>query len=234
MNKPKMVIFDAGKTLLNYLDVDMLRGIHAYMNYATENPGKLTAEDIRGEDIAIFGQFEQCRKQLFEVPVQNILQLLFDRLGLKFSIPVDEIERLIWENDAKIVPVKGASELLEYLNGEGIRTAVISNLDFSGYLLEDRLNQLYPNNRFEFVIASSDYGIRKPHRYLFEVGITRSGLKPEEIWYVGDKVKVDVDGSQSCGMVPVLYKSEYNRYDEIPSDLLCVDNYDCLIDFLNS
>ena len=204
------------------------------MNYATENPGKLTAEDIRREDIAVFGQFEQCRKQLFEVPVQNILQLLFDRLGLKFSISVDEIERLIWENDAKIIPVKGAGELLEYLNEEGIRTAVISNLDFSGYLLEERLNQLYPNNRFEFVIASSDYGIRKPHRYLFEVGITRSGLKPGDIWYVGDKVEEDVVGSRNCGMMPVLYKSEYNAYGDTPDNVLTVEHYGQLIDLLNS
>lgn len=225
MQRPKMVIFDAGKTLLNYLDVDMLRGVKAYTKYLTANPGNLTAEEIRREDNAVFGEFEHCRRNLFEVPAQTVLQLVFDRLKLKFSISIQEIERMIWENDANIVPVEGAKELLDHLNSMGIRTAVISNLDFSGYLLEDRLNQLYPNNRFEFVIASSDYGIRKPNRLLFEAGIARSGLKPEEIWYVGDKLKVDVDGSRACGMVPVLYKSEYNCYGDIPEGLLTVEDY---------
>lgn len=229
-----MVIFDAGKTLLNYLDVDMLRGVRAYMEYLTANPGNLTAEEIRREDNVVFGEFEYCREKLFEVPAQTILKLVFDRLGLKFSISIREIERLIWENDAKIVPVEGAKELLDHLNNAGIRTAVISNLDFSGYLLKGRLDQVYPDNRFEFVITSSDYGIRKPNRLLFEVGIARAGLKPGEIWYVGDKVIVDVDGSRACGMVPVLYMSEYNHYGEAPEDIFLVKTYRQLIDLLNS
>ena len=229
-----MIIFDAGKTLLNYLDVDILRGVRAYMEYLTANPRNLTAEEIRSEDNAVFGEFEHCRETLFEVPARNILKLVFDRLGLKFSISIREIERLIWENDAIIVPVDGAKELLVHLNNAGIRTAVISNLDFSGHLLKERLDELYPDNRFEFVIASSDYGIRKPNRLLFEVGIARSGLRPEEIWYVGDKVKVDVDGSRACGMVPVLYMSEYNHYGDIPEDIFSVKTYRQLIDLLNS
>lgn len=232
MNKPKMVIFDAGKTLLNYLDVDMLRGVRAYTEYLTENPGCLTVEEINREVNAVFDEFEPCRKHLFEVKAQTILGLAYDRLGLKFSIPIAEIERLIWEKDASIVPVEGAKELLTVLNSVGIRTAVISNLDFSGYLLKDRLVRVYPNNRFEFVMASSDYGIRKPHRYLFEAGIRLSGLKPEEIWYVGDKVHVDVTGSRNCGMVPVLYKSEYNHYGYIPQDILVVERYAQLMEML--
>lgn len=157
-----MIIFDAGKTLLNYLNIDTLRGVKVYMQHLTANPRQLTAEEIDQQVNAVFKTFEGCRKQLFEVHELTVLKLAFDLLGLKFSIPVEEIERIIWENDSTIVPVEGAGILLDYLNGAGIRTAVISNLDFSGYLLRERLNQIYPNNRFEFVIASSDYGIRKP------------------------------------------------------------------------
>lgn len=229
-----MVIFDAGKTLLNYLDIDTLRGVRGYCHYLTENPGNLTAEEIDREVNAVFEEFEAVRKQLFEVHEQTILKLAFDRLGLKFSIFMPEIERIIWEEGSTIVPVEGAGELLDCLNGAGIRTAVISNLDFSGQLLAERLKQVYPNNRFEFVIASSDYGVRKPQKLLFEVGIALSGLKPEEVWYVGDKVKVDVNGSRACGMVPVLYKSEYNRYGDTPSDVLTVEHYAQLKELLRA
>lgn len=232
MQKPKMILFDAGKTLLNYLDIDTCRGVRVYTRYLTENPRKLTAEEIDREVNRVFDTFEGCRKQLFEVHEKTILKLAFDLLGLKFSIPVEEIERIIWENDAAIVGVKGAAELLDLLNENGIRTGVISNLDFSGYLLEERLNRIYPNNRFEFVIASSDYGIRKPNRYLFEAGINRSGLDAGDIWYVGDKVKVDVKGSEACEMIPVLYKSEFNAYGEIPEDLLVIEDYGQLVELL--
>lgn len=232
MNKPKMILFDAGKTLLNYLDIDTCRGVREYCRYLMENPKKLTVEEIDRKVNAIFETFEAARKQLFEVHEQTVLKLAFDLLGLKFSISIPEIERIIWVHDAAIVPVAGAAELLSFLNEQGIRTGVVSNLDFSGYLLADRLKQVYPHNSFELVIASSDYGIRKPHPYLFEAAIQKSDLHPEEIWYVGDKVKVDVDGSGNCGMIPVLYKSEYNRYGELPSDVLVVEHYAQLISLL--
>lgn len=233
MQKPKMVIFDAGKTLLNYLDIDTLRGVRVYTKYLSENPRNLTAEDIDREVNAVFETFEACRKNLFEVHEQTVLKLAFDLLGLKFSIPVEEIERIIWENDSTIVGVKGAEALLGYLNQAGIRTAVISNLDFSGHLLEERLNRVYPNNRFEFVIASSDYGIRKPMRHLFDVGIRKSGLNAGDIWYAGDKLKVDVKGAKEAGMVPVLYRSEFNTYGEIPEGLISVGDYGELIEILH-
>ena len=232
MQKPKMIIFDAGKTLLNYLDIDTQRGVKAYMSYLTANPRNLTVEEIDKAVNSVFETFEACRKQLFEVHEQTVLKLAFDLLELEFSIPVSEIERIIWENDSTIVPVAGAKELLDYLNQVGIRTAVISNLDFSGYLLCDRLDQIYPNNRFAFVIASSDYGIRKPMGKLFEAGIVKSGLPAGDIWYVGDKVKVDVKGSEACGMVPVLYKSEFNSYGEIPEELVVLEDYAQLVELL--
>lgn len=232
MQKPKMIIFDAGKTLLNYLDIDTIRGVKAYMPYLTENPRNLTAEQIDKAVNAVFETFEGCRKQLFEVHEQTVLKLAFDLLELKFSISIPEIEEIIWENDSTIVPVAGAKELLAFLNEEGIRTAVISNLDFSGCLLEKRLREVYPQNRFEFVIASSDYGIRKPMPGLFQAGIVRSGLAAGDIWYVGDKVKVDVSGAKGCGMVPILYKSEFNTYGEIPADVVAVADYSQLIQLL--
>ena len=36
-------------------------------------------------------------------------------------------------------------------------------------------------NQFEFVIASSDYGVMKPNWYLFQAEIVKSGLEAKEI-----------------------------------------------------
>lgn len=234
MKKPKMILFDAGKTLIDYAPMDTLRGVKAYMPYLTANPEQLTAEEIDAKVNAVFETFEDCRARHFEVHEQTILRLAFDLLKLRFSVPIDEIERILWEADAVVVPVKGAVNLLDYLNRNSIRTAVISNLDFSGKLLENTLRQVFPQNQFEFVIASSDYGIRKPERYLFEVGIRKSGLKPEEIWYIGDKVQTDACGSRDSGLIPILYKAEENRYDEIPVDITVIKDYDRLIELIEA
>ncbi len=119
------------------------------------------------------------------------------------------------------------------MNQLGIRTAVISNIDFSASLLKERLDLLYPNNKFEFVIGSSDYGVRKPTKNIFDLGISKSGLKAEDIWYVGDKVQVDVEGSKAVGMTPVLYMNERNTYDEIPESTIVIDDLLKLMDYIS-
>lgn len=247
MNNPQMIIFDAGKTLIDYIPKDNVRGRESLMSYlstidATQllmeyivlNPHNYDAETIDKITNETFQKYDACRKNLFEVHEQTILKTVHDLLDIKFSISYDEIERIIWNNSADIVPVDGVKEMLDAVNDMGIRTAVISNLDFSGSLLEERLHEIHPNNKFEFVVASSDYGVRKPQSLLFEVGISKSGLKAEDIWYVGDKIKVDVLGSQKVGMTPILFKNKRNTYNEIPESLIAIDEYSELINLLQN
>ena len=222
---PKMIIFDVGRTLVDYASIDTLRGVKAFMPYITSNPRQLNAEQIDEYTNEVFELFEASRKQLFEVPEQTILTLVYDLLGLRFSISLEEVERTIWSEDSVKVPSKNVAELLDYLSKIGIRTAIISNIDFSGNLLRAMIDELFPNHQFEFIIASSDYGIRKPNPYIFEAGITKSGLEAKDIWYVGDKISVDVEGSKRAGMIPVLYKCPRNKYPELPNDLLVIDDF---------
>ena len=234
MSKPKMIIFDAGRTLLDYASIDTQKGVKALLPYITENPLNLSIAEIDQRMDEIAASFDACKKQLFEVPEQTILTLTFNLLQLKFSIDVSEIERILWNTVPEIVPTPHAREILDLLNEMGIQTAVISNLDFSGSLLAERLNKLYPNNQFRFVIASSDYGIRKPNPFIFEAGIAKSGFDASDIWYVGDKIPVDVKGSSSVGMTPVLFKCPRNHYDPIPEGLKTMDDFLDLITLVNA
>lgn len=233
MTKPKMIIFDVGRTLVDYASMDTLRGVKAFMPYITSNPRQLSAEQIDEYTSNVFELFETSRKQLFEVPEQTILTLVNDLLGIKFSISLEQVERIIWNEDFDKVPTENVAELLTYLSTIGIRTAIISNIDFSGNLLRTMIDELFPKHHFEFIIASSDYGIRKPNPYIFEAGITKSGLEAKDIWYVGDKIPVDVEGSKRVGMIPVLYKCPRNKYPELPKDLLVIDNFLDLIELLD-
>ena len=233
MAKPKMVIFDAGRTLLDYESIDTLKGVKALMPYVTSNPLHLTAEEIDQRTNEVFELFETGRKQLFEVPECTILSMVYDLLQIKFSIGIKDIERIIWNSDAVKVPTPRAKETLEELGRMGIKTAVISNLNFSGDLLRGTLNDLFPNNQFQFVIASSDYGIRKPNHYIFDAGIVKSGFDAIDIWYVGDKIPVDVKGSSEVGMTPVLFMCPRNHYEEIPVGLKVIDDFFDLITLIS-
>lgn len=233
MRKPKMVIFDAGRTLIDYAAFDTRKGVNALMPYITANPQELCAEEIDRQTSKVFELFEASRKQLFEVPEQTILRLVHDLLGLKFSIPLDEIERIIWKEDAIKVPIPHADQVLQELHSAGIQTAVLSNLDFSGHLLKEALDQLYPGNHFKFVIASSDYGIRKPNVLIFQAAIAKSGFSASDIWYVGDKLAVDVAGSRNAGMVSVLYKFPRNHYEAIPEGFMIMEDFRDLLKLID-
>ena len=224
LTKPKMVIFDAGRTLMNYKEINIRKGIEAYFPYIISNPHNYSIEEIEKQDDEIFGIFDLCRENRFEIPMENKLRLLFDLLELQFSISLNEVAKIEWEEDPVIETVNHAADLLHWLNGAKIRTAVISNCDYSGKLLQEKLNKIFPENQFEFVIASSDYGVMKPNRYIFQAGIVKSGLEAKDIWYVGDKVAVDVLGSKAAGMTPVLYKNPRNTYQEIPENVIVVDD----------
>ena len=241
MKRPEMILFDAGKTLIDYRPkasnesmsyLATVDSTEILMEHVTANPHHYDAETVAARSNELFEKYHDCRKALYEISDQVILKTLFELLEMKFSISIEEIERIIWNSSADIVPVDGTAALLDELNGMGIRTAVISNLDFSGHLLEERLNELLPNNRFEFVIASSDYGVRKPQPLLFEIGLCKSGLQPQDVWYVGDKYSVDVLGSAAVGMTPVLLGVRENIPDDAPERMITVTDYGQLTELL--
>lgn len=175
---------------MNYKEINIRKGIEAYFPYIISNPHNYSIEEIEKQDDEIFGIFDPCRENRFEIPMENKLRLLFDLLELQFSISLNEVAKIEWEEDPVIETVNHAADLLHWLNGAKIRTAVISNCDYSGNLLQEKLNKIFPENQFEFVIASSDYGVMKPNRYIFQAGIVKSGLEAKDIWYVGDKVEL--------------------------------------------
>lgn len=96
---------------------------------------------------------------------------------------------------------------LSFLKEHDIRTGVISNIGFSGNTLKNRINSLLPDNNFEFIIASSEYMIRKPNPMLFELALCKAGLPSDDVWYCGDSVTADVEGSAAVGIFPIWYEN---------------------------
>ena len=241
MKKPEMILFDYGQTLCCEPKFDLPRGYRAAYEYIIENPDDITADELYKASEGLFQEFEQCRKLGFEVHQQRALNCAFERLGIKFSIPINELEAVLWDNTSIGAVMPYAAEMLEYLDKKGIRTGVISNIGWSGEALTRRLNRLLPENNFEFVIASSEYVVRKPDRRLFEVAIQKAKLSPAKIWYCGDSVKYDVYGAYGAGIQPVLYEGEsqnpdpyptYNAEEKIDFDYLHVNNWLEFIDIL--
>ncbi|WP_124100607.1 HAD family hydrolase [Ruminococcus sp. Marseille-P6503] len=227
MTKPEMIIFDYGHTLLYEPDWNSDRGNAELLKYATKNSHNCTVEDIRKAAELIYGKHvAKVREYGYEISGQAANKTLYDYLGIEFSLSPSEMETVFWDSASVGAIMPDADRMIDYLNEKDIKTAVISNLSWSGEALTKRLNRLLPNNKFEFVMTSSDYFIRKPNSILFEIALKKAGLSANKVWFCGDSVYADVDGAYSVGMFPVLY--EGSTAEENPS---VRDNAEMNIDF---
>lgn len=81
-------------------------------------------------------------------------------------------------------------------------------------VLEKTLGNINLDIHYFAKILTGDLIIeRKPHPHGFEVMLEMSGLKPQEILYVGDRYHVDIEPAQNLGMQGGLVWSNDERAD---------------------
>lgn len=212
MNYPKMIIFDYGHTLLHEPGWDSVRGNAELLKYVTKNPNNCTLEDVRKGAELIFGEHvENIRKLGYDVCGQIGDRVLYEYLGIEFSLTPLEMETVFWDGASMGAVMPNADKMLDYINEKGIRSAVISNLLWSGDALTVRLNRLLPRNKFEFVMTSSDYLMRKPNRILFDIALQKAGLNADEVWHCGDNPRADIEGASQAGIYPIWYDNDTEK-----------------------
>jgi len=208
MNKPEMIIFDYGHTLLYQPNHNTSNGSKALYSYIKENPHNISFEEFDKTIIDIFAKIKAERGSLLEIHEYAFLKLALEYMDISLSVPFEEAEQIIWNGISAGGVMPYAAEMLEYLNSVGIRTAVISNLCFSSNALKAHIDKLLPNNKMEFVLASSDYIFKKPDKIMFEIALKKAGLTADKVWYCGDSIEADVYGAKGVGMFPVLYSGK--------------------------
>lgn len=211
LTRPDIMIFDYGDTLAWEPAPDFLRGWQAVFRYVTENPDGAAPEDAKRIGDELWQRFSgsrslsAARKGGWEIHEWQQLRTVLEALGLKTSVPLEEAELILMDNACRSFPKPGAAEMIRFLQSRDIRTGVISNIGWSGSALSHRLGRLFPFHRFEFVIASSEYGIRKPDPLLFRIALKNARLPVEKVWYCGDNWYADVAGARAAGMFPVWF-----------------------------
>ena len=245
MQKPDMILFDYGCTLLHEPGTDFLRGEEAVFPLIADNPLGKTAKELCDFGLENFRQLRDCRHMGFEISERQLLRCKYDPFGITFSVPLSEVEQQLWDAAAPGACMPGIKELLAYLHQQGIRTGVISNLGWTGEALRKRIDRLLPENHFEFVLVSSEYAFRKPHPTMFRIALHKAGLSPERVWFCGDSMAADVCGAHDASLFPVLYEGtgedgerspylEKNRQIKVDFDYLHIQHWQELIALLDS
>lgn len=220
MKLPKMILFDYGQTLVNEQKFDGIKGTEAILEYAAVNKYHLTAEQVQQEAVLLnqeLGKFDPMRMHLVEIEVPNTMfsPYLYESQGIEIPLSTSEIDKIFWDAASPGVATKGMKEFLTFLKKSGIRTGVISNISYAQEIVAERINSLLPENKFEFILTSSNYIFRKPNRRIFELALEKADLKAEDVWYIGDQLECDIKGAAGVGITPIWYLGAIDVPQEI-------------------
>ena len=237
MNKPKMILFDYGDTLMYEPDFDPLNGNKAIYPYISENPNNVSLEEFSEYLLKLFDDIKALCGELIEIHEHIFLRNVLEHFNMKLSVSIEEVEWIIMNGVSHAVPLPGTSEMLKVLQNMGIRTGIVSNLCWSGTALSRRLQEAFSEHNFEFVMTSSEYIFRKPDVHIFDMAVRKSELDKSDIWYCGNNKAADIIGAHDAGLFPVFYDDRsvpsrlHERNDKISVDFpyLHLNSWDDLI-----
>lgn len=205
MRRPDAVLFDFGNTLLHCQRADYTGATVDLFNMA-HNPRGIGLDEFACWLTDIRGEIDRLRlASCLEVPIASFQSLLYERFGMSFDLsPLD----LAWEFYSRaetMAPAPVLGETLAALRQQNLRLGVVSNFMLPADIIRRELARYQLDHHFEFLIASSAYGIRKPHPALFRLAAGKFDLPPDRIWFVGDSLECDIAGARNAGMTAVWY-----------------------------
>ena len=233
MKTPKMILFDYGQTLVAESKFDGVRGTAAVLQHAVKNKYNLSAEQVQARANEInqeFGRFDPEKRHLFQIEIPNTMftPYLYESLGIEIALTNAEIDTIFWDAAAPGAATEGVEDFLKFLKNREIRTGVISNISYAPSVVAARINRLLPENAFEFILTSSNYIFRKPHRRIFDLALEKADLRSDEVWYIGDQYECDVKGALNAGLYPVWYIGAIDLPHREDRSILTVTDWDAL------
>lgn len=201
---PRAVLLDYGGTLVEERSVDLRAANEWMLARASHVPDGVSLDAVMTRVRTIYPAVVARRQQFeVEIPFRSIARLIFDPLGVTFDTPWEDLEMGFWRASVSTGPLPGVADALAAMHARGVRLAALSNTSYSSRVIRSELERHGLARHLEFVMVSSEYGLRKPQPLLFEAAARCLGLPPAEIWMVGDRLDADVRGANAVGMTSV-------------------------------
>ena len=198
---PKGVLVDYGGTLVEEVGFDPRAGNEVLLARAAFRPQHVGLEDVLARAARISTEVADRRDEFnIETPWPTLTRLIHDFLGIRFTDPMPELEMAFWKAAVTTTPMPGAREALEEFHRHGVPVGVVSNCSFGQDVIRYELAKHGLADHLAFVMVSAEYAVRKPNTLLFETAAAKLGVESTDIWFVGDRLDLDVVGAKSAGM----------------------------------
>ncbi|MEH1008491.1 HAD family hydrolase [Winogradskyella sp. ECml5-4] len=179
MSTVKYILFDAANTLIhkpslwhNYSNVLKKEGYN-FPIQELKNKHKILSEFIKFPDVTSQEFYSEFNKELLRA------------LGI---VETPELLDHIF-NACKYLPWEVFDDVMQLTNFKNFDLGVLSNFNAS---LRCLLKEKLPEINFKHIIISEEEGVSKPNIEFFERAVQKIGLKPNEILYIGDSLKLDI------------------------------------------
>lgn len=201
----KAVIFDLDDTLYrerDFVDQSFRSVAKVLADYLAKKskPG-VNGQRVEGADEPSYEKSpEGLFRQMIELMEQEGRGEIFNRLCERYDVdvPVQELVRIYRETKPVLSLYPDGEELLKWLEGQDIRTGLIT--DGNAQVQHNKIRALGLDKRLDVVLASYDLGLRKPDRGVYVYCLEKLGCTPEEAVYIGDNPLKDFIGARALGM----------------------------------
>jgi putative hydrolase of the HAD superfamily len=214
--RPKYLLFDAGGTLLGTNTSCEHWYEQFFVDACAEQGCEVSLESVREALHAAVSCYngesrcstpEQVRTFWEHVYAHTFRKVMGHGSGAE-EIAMQYIDR--YERGEFVELFADTLPALNALRKQHLPMAVVSNF---GEYLEDFLRLTRIDSFFEFVVISARVKCEKPQEAIFDLAISRTGVAPGEILFIGDNVREDYEASERHGMMPLLI----DRHDKLSS-----------------
>ncbi len=132
----------------------------------------------------------------------EVLQYLNESGFFRVPMELEEYVEYIYEGFSKFaVPFSFTDDLFEKLYDMDLKVGLITNGRLN--VQQAKIQMLGIERKFDEIIICSTPELAKPNTVAFELMSKKLGIMPNELMYVGDHPKNDVDASRRAGYTPV-------------------------------
>jgi len=203
--RPRGLLFDYGGTLVEECGFDPRAGIEVLLG-AADPPPTADLDTILARVDRVGCEVADRRAVVhIETPWASLTRLIYDGFGMRFSKPLADLELAFWNASVRTRPMPGLHDALREFRQQRVPMGVVSNSSFGQHVIRHELAKHGLIDGFSVVVVSAEYAVRKPNPLLFEAAAGLLGVSPVDVWFIGDRIDIDVVGARAAGMTAFLY-----------------------------